>query len=40
MFHDPVSGHDRDAIVAEGLRMLAFAEPASPAEVRFGPLAA
>jgi hypothetical protein len=36
MFRDRVIGHDRDAIVAEGLRMLAFADPASLAEVPFG----
>ncbi len=39
MFRDRVSASDRDAIVAEGLRMLAFADPGSPEPiVRFGPL--
>jgi hypothetical protein len=38
MFRDRVSARDRDAIVAEGLRMLAFADPGTPAGVQFGPL--
>jgi hypothetical protein len=38
MFRDRVSARDRDAIAAEGLRMLAFAAPGAPADVRFGPL--
>jgi hypothetical protein len=38
MFRDRVSARDRDAITAEGLRMLAFAAPGAPADVRFGPL--
>jgi hypothetical protein len=38
VFRDRVSTAERDLIVGEGLRMLAFADPASPAEVRFGPL--
>jgi len=38
MFHDRVSARDRDAIEAEGLRMLAFSDPGSQAGVQFGPL--
>jgi hypothetical protein len=39
MFRDRVSAADRDAIEAEGLRMLAFTAPDTPVrEVRFGPL--
>ena len=39
MFRDRVSAGDRDAITAEGLRMLAFAAPDTPAhDVRFAPL--
>jgi Winged helix DNA-binding domain len=38
MFRDPVSARDRDAIVAEGLRMLAFTAPGAAADVRFGAL--
>jgi hypothetical protein len=39
MFRDRVSAGDRDAITAEGLRMLAFAAPDIPAhDVRFAPL--
>jgi hypothetical protein len=39
MFRDRVSTGDRDAIIAEGLRMLAFATPDIPAyDVRFAPL--
>ena len=39
MFRDRVSARDRDAITAEGLRMLAFAAPEGPAhDVRFAPL--
>jgi hypothetical protein len=38
MFRDRVGARDRDAIVAEGLRMLAFADPGTPAGVQFGPL--
>jgi hypothetical protein len=39
MFRDRVSAADRDAITAEGLRMLAFAAPDIPAhDVRFAPL--
>lgn len=38
MFRDRVSARDRDAIVAEGLRMLAFAAPDADADVQFGPL--
>jgi Winged helix DNA-binding domain len=35
----PVSGHDRDAITAEGERLLEFASPGSPDdEIRFGPI--
>jgi hypothetical protein len=39
MFRDRVGARDRDAIVAEGLRMLAFSDPGclEPA-VRFGPV--
>ena len=39
MFRDRVSAGDRDAITAEGLRMLAFAAPDAPAhDVRFASL--
>ena len=39
MFRDRVSAGDRDAITAEGLRMLAFAAPDTPAhDVRFASL--
>ena len=38
MFRDRVSPGDHDAIVGAGLRMLSFADPGTPAEVRFGPL--
>ena len=39
MFRDRVSTGDRDAITAEGLRMLAFAAPDAPAhDVRFASL--
>jgi hypothetical protein len=39
MFRDRVGARDRDAIVAEGLRMLAFSDPGSPEPaVRFGPV--
>jgi Winged helix DNA-binding domain len=38
MFRDRVSARDRDAIAAEGLRMLAFTAPGATADVRFGPL--
>jgi hypothetical protein len=40
MFRDRMSTADRDLIVGEGLRMLAFADPGTTAEVRFGPLVA
>ena len=39
MFRDRVSARDRDAIVAEGLRMLAFTAPDAAADVQFGRLA-
>jgi len=39
MFRDPVSARDREAIVAEGLRMLAFTTPDAAADVQFGRLA-
>src|SRR5215472_14535138 len=39
MFRDRVSARDRDAIIAEGMRMLAFAAPEAPSrDVRFAPL--
>jgi len=39
MFRGRVSARDRDAITAEGLRMLAFAAPETPEhDVRFAPL--
>jgi hypothetical protein len=39
MFRDRVSARDRDAITAEGLRMLTFAAPETPSrDVRFAPL--
>src|SRR5580692_11152067 len=35
----PVGGHERDAVAAEGERLLEFAAPGSPdAELRFGPI--
>jgi len=35
----PASGRDRDAVAAEGERLLEFAAPGSPdAELRFGPV--
>ena len=35
----PVGGRDRDAVAAEGERLLEFAAPGSPdAEFRFGPI--
>ena len=35
----PVGGRDRDAVAAEGRRLLEFAAPNAPdGEIRFGPI--
>jgi hypothetical protein len=38
MFRDHVSAGDRDAITGEGSRMLGFAAPDAPHDIRFAPL--